>query len=166
MLNVDRHIAIWAGWIAGPAFGVAMMAAPDYLKLEPPFSGLIFWGGIVVFLLTIFVLLMLRFHEERKRKIVLGPILVMAFGAVIFCGGTAWYFWPTAHVKHAQTSEITVHESERRSALLSRLRQEYILSHDGISPALVSIPRQSRGLYLSEPLKAALRGPVTCTQVR
>ena len=30
----------------------------------------------------------------------------------------------------------------------------------------VSIPRQSRGLYLSEPLKAALRGPVTCTQVR
>ena len=30
----------------------------------------------------------------------------------------------------------------------------------------LGIPRQSRGLYLSEPLKAALRGPVTCTQVR
>jgi hypothetical protein len=33
MLTLDRHIAIQSGWIAGPAFGVAMMAAPVYFHL-------------------------------------------------------------------------------------------------------------------------------------
>jgi hypothetical protein len=94
MFNIDRHIAIQAGWIAGPAFGVAMMAAPDYLKLERPYSGLLFWGGIGVFLLTLAVVGLLSVYEERKRKTMVGSILVMAIGALIFCGGAAWYFWP------------------------------------------------------------------------
>jgi hypothetical protein len=75
MLNVDRHLTIQAGWVAGPAFGVAMMAAPDYLKLGPPYSGLLFWGGIAVFLLTVAVIFVLSLHEETKRKAVLGPII-------------------------------------------------------------------------------------------
>jgi len=117
MFNIDRHIAIQAGWIAGPAFGVAMMAAPNYLKLEPPFSGLLFWGGIAVFLLTIVVVLVLSFHEEGKRKAVFGSILMMALGALIFCGGAAWYFWPARDGK-PQTTSVAQLPSEPPAAPL------------------------------------------------
>jgi apolipoprotein N-acyltransferase len=95
MLNIDRHIAIWAGSIAGPAFGVAMMAAPEYLHLGPLWSGLLFWGGIGVFLLTIVVVVAISLYEEKKRKNVLSLVL-MTIGALIFCGGAALYFWPTS----------------------------------------------------------------------
>jgi hypothetical protein len=64
MLNIDRHIAISAGWIAGPAFGVAMMAAPEYFHLGPIPSGLLFRGGIVVFLLKIAAVVLVSPHEE------------------------------------------------------------------------------------------------------
>ena len=95
MLNIDRHIAISAGWIGGPAFGVAMMAAPEYFHLGAVASGLLFWGGIIVFLLTIIVVVIISLHEKGKRPIVFGPILTMALGALIFCGGASWYFWPS-----------------------------------------------------------------------
>jgi hypothetical protein len=107
MFNVDRHIAIQSGWIAGPAFGVAMMAAPDYLKLEPPYSGLLFWGGIGVFLLTIMIVIIISLHEEKRRKAVLGPIILMATGALIICGGASWYFWPTKHATEEASKEVT-----------------------------------------------------------
>jgi hypothetical protein len=94
MLNIDRHIAISAGWVAGPAFGVAMMAAPEYLHLGPTTSGLLFWGGIVVFLATVTVVVWVSLYEGRKRKPVTSPIIVMTIGMLIFCGGVAWYFWP------------------------------------------------------------------------
>jgi hypothetical protein len=93
-MHVDRHIAIWGPWIAGPAFGVAMMAAPYYLKLNPTYSAVAFWGGISVFVVTIMVVLVLSLHNPEKRRRVIGPVLIMAFGALIFCGGLAWYFWP------------------------------------------------------------------------
>jgi len=97
-MHIDRQIAIWAGWIAGPAFGVAMMAAPEYVKLEPLAARLLFWGGIIVFLLTIIVVMVIWLHEAEKQKAVLGPILMMFFGALVFCGGAAWYFWPTRFI--------------------------------------------------------------------
>ena len=53
MFNIDRHIAISAGWVGGPAFGVAMMAAPEYFHLGRIASGMLFWGGIIVFLATV-----------------------------------------------------------------------------------------------------------------
>jgi hypothetical protein len=93
-MHIDRQIAIWGGWIAGPAFGAAMMAAPDYLKLSPPFAGLVFWAGLGVFFLTLFVVFLLSLYEKRRRRMVLGPILLMTAGALIFGAGTAWYFWP------------------------------------------------------------------------
>lgn len=94
MFNIDRHIGISAGWIAGPAFAVSMMAAPEYFRLGPSVSALLFWGGIVVFLATVAVLAFISLHEERKRRTVTGPIILMVLGALIFCGGAAWYFWP------------------------------------------------------------------------
>jgi hypothetical protein len=89
-MRIDRQIAIWAGWIAGPAFGVAMMAAPGYLELQPLLSGLLFWGGIAVFLITVVVVVILSIHDERRQPRVLWPIITMAVGLVIFCGGAAW----------------------------------------------------------------------------
>jgi hypothetical protein len=95
MLNIDRHIALQAGWIAGPAFGVAMMAAPTYFHLESAVaSGFLFWGGLGMFLATILVVFLLSIHEEKERKRVVGPIILMAIGALVFGGGAAWYFWP------------------------------------------------------------------------
>ena len=93
-MQADRQIAIWGGWIAGPAFGVAMMAAPDYLKLSPPYAGVVFWGGIAIFFLTLIVVFVLSLHEQEKKHRVIGPILLMAVGAIIFGAGAAWYFWP------------------------------------------------------------------------
>jgi hypothetical protein len=51
-MRIDRHIAVSAGWVAGPAFGVAMMAAPEYLHLSKAKAGWLFWGGLFVFVLT------------------------------------------------------------------------------------------------------------------
>jgi hypothetical protein len=68
MFNIDRHIAISAGWVAGPAFGVAMMAAPEYLHLGPLASGLLFWGGILLFLATITVVVIVSVHEDKETK--------------------------------------------------------------------------------------------------
>jgi hypothetical protein len=99
MVNIDRHIAISAGWIAGPAFGVAMMAAPEYFHLGPIASGLLFWGGILIFLATIAVVAIVSAHEKNRQSVVLGPIIVMLVGALIFCGGAAWYFWPSSQPK-------------------------------------------------------------------
>jgi hypothetical protein len=72
------------------------MAAPEYLHLGPVASGVAFWGGILVFLATVIVVFVLSVHEESKRKAVLGPIITMAVGALIFGGGAAWYFWPAS----------------------------------------------------------------------
>ncbi|WP_020173758.1 hypothetical protein [Methyloferula stellata] len=94
MLNVDRHIALQAGWIAGPAFGLAMMAAPDYLKLSPPYSAFLFWAGIAVFLLTILVVAFLSACEEGNKKRLLQPTLIVGAVMLIFGGPAAWYFWP------------------------------------------------------------------------
>jgi hypothetical protein len=105
MMSVDRHIAIQSGWIAGPAFGVAMMAAPEYLHLGPLASAALFWGGIAVFLATIAVVVVVSLHEEGKRKAVIGPVIIMAIGALIFCGGAAWYFWPQTAPKVVETSQ-------------------------------------------------------------
>jgi hypothetical protein len=48
-MRIDRHIAVSAGWIAGPAFGVAMMAAPEYLHPSGAVVAVLFWGGLGVF---------------------------------------------------------------------------------------------------------------------
>ena len=53
-MQIDRHIAIWAGWVAGPAIGVALMAAPEYLKLGE-WAPYVFWGGLIVFVATLIV---------------------------------------------------------------------------------------------------------------
>jgi hypothetical protein len=93
-VHVDRHIAIWGGWIAGPAFGVAMMVAPDYFKLTPPLSAFLFWSGIIVFILTLVVVFVLSLQDQEGKRRVIGPILLMTAGALVFGGGAAWYLWP------------------------------------------------------------------------
>jgi hypothetical protein len=114
MLNTDRHIALSGGWVAGPAFGVAMMAAPEYFHFGPWTSAVLFWGGIGVFLGTIAVVALVSSHTEGKRRAVRGPIIAMVLGALIFCGGAAWYFWPS------QMKLEDSHDSSGRGALKRR----------------------------------------------
>lgn len=115
MFNIDRHIAISAGWVAGPAFGVAMMAAPEYFHLAPLASGLLFWGGILVFGATIAVVVIVSLHQEHRRKTVLGPVITMAVGALIFGFGAAWYFWPVSQaISIAPTSANIIGSPQNR----------------------------------------------------
>jgi hypothetical protein len=103
-MQIDRQIALWGGWIAGPAFGVAMMAAPEYLHLGPLWSSVLFWGGIGVFLATILVVCSISLHEEERQKRMIWPIIMMAVGLTIFCAGAAWYFWPSHDVVAQDTN--------------------------------------------------------------
>jgi hypothetical protein len=92
-MQTDRQIALWGGWIAGPAFGVAMMAAPEYLHLQPVLAATCFWGGILVFAVTVFVVAALQ-SRERERQKPMWPVYVMAVGMIIVGIGAAGYFWP------------------------------------------------------------------------
>lgn len=62
---------------------------------------------------------------------------VIIYAAAI---GLTILVWLVAFVADRQVAAPATHPSEagRRSELLERLRQEYILSHDGISPALMA----------------------------
>lgn len=93
-MHTDRQIAVWGGWIAGPAFGVAMMAAPEYLHLKPAFAATFFWGGILIFVVTVFAVAVLQSRERERRRKPMWPIIAMAVGVTIFGTGAAGYFWP------------------------------------------------------------------------
>jgi hypothetical protein len=93
-MHTDRQIAVWGGWIAGPAFGVAMMAAPEYLHLKPALAAWFFWGGNLVFVLTVFVVAALQSRDREQGRKSMWPIVVMAVGVIIFGVGAAWHFWP------------------------------------------------------------------------
>jgi hypothetical protein len=95
-MQTDRQIALWGGWIAGPAFGVAMMAAPDYLHLKPVLAATCFWGGIIVFIATVFVVAALQSREREQGHKPMWPIFTMAAGMIVFGVGAAGYFWPAA----------------------------------------------------------------------
>jgi hypothetical protein len=92
-MHTDRQIALWGGWIAGPAFGVAMMAAPEYLHLKPVLAAGCFWGGILVFVVTVFVVAALQSRERGEKKS-MWPIFAMAAGMIVFGVGVAGFFWP------------------------------------------------------------------------
>lgn len=78
-----------------------MMAAPSYLDLSPGLSGWVFWGGLAVFILTVVVVLGISATEQQRRHRVIGPLVAMAIGLLIFGGGVAWYFWPRKDVPFA-----------------------------------------------------------------
>lgn len=111
---LDRHIAISAGWIGGPAFGVAMMAAPDYLKLGPSASAWAFWSGISIFALTIIVVFFLSVRE-KGRRMEFGPLLTMSLGLLILFCGAAWHFWPKSAIPVEATVTIPAQEVQMNS---------------------------------------------------
>lgn len=100
-----------------------MMAAPEYLHLGLVASGLLFWGGIVVFLATIAIVAIVSVHEKNRQRAVIGPVVIMTVGALIFCGGAAWYFWPKSLV---ETASISDHEKFHRMIITVKLREEYL----------------------------------------
>ena len=82
-----------------------MMAAPEYLHLASLWSAILFWGGIIIFLMTVIVVGALSLHDRKKRRTVLGPVFLMSLGTVILGIGAAWYFWPAGE----QTDELQGH---------------------------------------------------------
>jgi hypothetical protein len=94
-MQLDRHIAISGGWVAGPAFGVAMMAAPEALGLYHSLAVWLFCGGMAVFVTTLVVVLIASKRERERSHMALWPVLVVGLGLLILGAGFAWYFWPS-----------------------------------------------------------------------
>lgn len=92
MSNVDRHLAIWSGWVAGPAAGIVMMAAPEYFKTSQEIVEYLFWGGSALFLLSIVVPSILLLRRQREPRV--GPIVLIAVGATLILSGLVWMLWP------------------------------------------------------------------------
>ena len=117
-MQVDRSIALIAGWVAGPAFGVAMIAAPDYLKLRPVLVPYLLWGGILVFVTTPAVVVILSMQELKDAREPVWPILFMSLGALLFLIGLSWHFWPSSardlslSRQDATQSAISAHNSK------------------------------------------------------
>lgn len=105
------------------------MAAPEYLKLDQPYSGFLFWGGLILFFVTIVVVVALSLHDDRAKKKVVGPILTMALGTLILGGGIAWYFW-SSRVNQIPTSEVSA-RLKKPSALLTYESDRLILYNKG-----------------------------------
>lgn len=99
-MQIDRHISISAGWVAGPAFGVAMMAAPVYFNLGHAISGICFWGAIVVFIATIVVVIVLSRGEKRAANSKLLPFGPITTGVMISFCIAVWHFWPDAYFEN------------------------------------------------------------------
>jgi hypothetical protein len=108
MPALDRHIAISAGWIAGPAAGVAIMAAPGALGITSQVAyQASFYGGLCVFALTILVLFVHALREGERRRDKVWPISLMALGLLLFMAGAAAYFWPRSRIIAPYHGEIT-----------------------------------------------------------
>jgi hypothetical protein len=71
----------------------SVWAAPEYLHLQPFLAASCFWGGILVFAVTVFVVAALQ-SRERERQKSMWPIYVMAAGMVVVGVGAAGFFWP------------------------------------------------------------------------
>jgi hypothetical protein len=123
MANADRHIGIWAGWIAGPAFGVVTMAAPDYLKLNPVLVPYCFWVGIAIFAVSVGAIVYLISTERRKELKRMLSIAAMAVGAVVFAIGLAGYFWPSNNAPRAETTSLTQITAVAQGDLLLECQQ-------------------------------------------
>ena len=93
MSNLDRHLTINAGWLAGPAFGVFMTGLGIYLGTRL-FGWILAWSGAAVFICSILLALAASARAKGKRRHVIWPFLLMSSGVVLFCGGAAWYFLP------------------------------------------------------------------------
>lgn len=135
MISVDRHLAIWAGWISAPAAGIAMMAAPEYLKFNAELVAYLFWGGTAVFLLSVVVVLILLLREPTEERRV-APDILIGLGIVVLAAGLIWKFWPkekiSAPVLLAPTSSNESKlEIPDKAFLLSRFTTRTILNKDG-----------------------------------
>ena len=104
-MQIDRHIAISAGWVGGPAFGVAMMAAPDYLHLNPIVAAVCFWGGLAVFAATLLTVVLLSSKERESRRMSIGPVVLIGSGLLLFGSGVVWYFYPRGSRKVVASAE-------------------------------------------------------------
>ena len=151
-MHADRQIAIWAGWIAGPAFGVAMMAAPEYFHLKPNLAALCFWGGIIVFAVTVFIVAVVSGYEREERHKAMWPIVAMAIGMMIFCVGAAAYFWPSANSEISETKQpmLDVRFESRSPYEVTEITNGRILSTVRIGLKAIGMPLSNCRVYVEK----------------
>jgi hypothetical protein len=77
------------------------------------------------------VVVALSLHEEKARRVVLGPIITMIIGLLIFGGGAAWYFWP-APGKPALEKSKEPPKTEFSGWTNSQLRERVAIVVDGM----------------------------------
>jgi len=107
MSNIDRHLTINSGYVGGPAFGAIMTGVGLYAEVPRQVGDILIWAGVAVFTCSI-----LRAHAVSSgRQERMAAVLVMYAGALIFCGGAAWYFWPLKNVKATENHEAKLQES-------------------------------------------------------
>jgi hypothetical protein len=102
MPTLDRHIAISAGWVAGPAAGIAIMGAPGTFGISSKLaSEACFYGGAAVFLTTVVAILIHSFCERDRKHQRKWPIFLGLFCILLVFVGAAFYFRPYAQTKPA-----------------------------------------------------------------
>jgi hypothetical protein len=111
----------------------------------------LFWGGVIVFLATIAVVAIVSLHEEKERRVVIGPVITMVIGALVLCGGAAWYFWPQ---KEGAFSTISDQEKFRRMIVTTRLRDEYLKTQSQPDPMIQSGLENPPADWFNRKLKA------------
>lgn len=77
-----------------------MMAAPDYLHLNPILSFLCFWGGILGTVIFVFLAILTAMREENRESKIgssrrMFSLIGMAICGIGFVAFAAWHFWPT-----------------------------------------------------------------------
>jgi len=158
-MQFDRHLTISAGWVAGPAFGIAMMAAPEYLGLNHATAPYFFWGGIAVFVLTIGRGIHLWARERGGSSRVLFSAL-MTIGLLLFAIGVTGRFWLYRNPQVAaaisnpldNTVRVDCERSDRlaighpdRSIYLLQIGDPFLPdgSENRFSPAITTVPPKS-----------------------
>lgn len=105
-MQLDRHIAVSGAWIAGPAFGASMMAAPAAFDFQRAVSLWVFWIGLLVFLGTLAAVLTLSILEKGRKRLSVWPLTLMTTGTLIFGTGLAWFVWPKSKTASEVNSEL------------------------------------------------------------
>lgn len=135
-MTVAEGISIGLGFLA--------IVAPDFWpKMPRPISYII--AGIGFSWLAYSGILALQ--DVTAMKIQNGPLVTIILGAIVAEAGIFWHIYLSKKPDEAMPIVIPAApsngvsqtaETARRTALLDKLRQEYILSHDGISPAMAA----------------------------
>ncbi len=138
-------IPLGVGAIFGLGTALMATAAPLYYPNAPSWVWhWLFWGGLALMALMVLDVALLFLWRADVGAPKLWPALILNLSLAVAAGATIWHYSFPRRVPEVKTATIPTvptaqtAENARRDTLLARLRQEYILSHDGITPAMAA----------------------------